>query len=67
MDKETLEASWGLVCGVAEEVRDFLFKDLSKWREEEVMLDSIDSAINELEGWKEAITTLNEKENEDGE
>ncbi len=55
MNKDTLQSSWDLVYGVAKEVKEYLFEDLSKWRDERDMLESIDSAIQELESWKKAV------------
>jgi len=55
MDKQTLEASWGLVYGVAEMVRDYLFNGHNAHRGKIDMIEAIDDAINELESWKKAV------------
>lgn len=57
MDKQTLEASWGLVYGVAEMTRDFLF-DNKNAHDKQTTLEAIDDAINELESWKKAVLEL---------
>ncbi len=61
MDKETFDASWNLIWGVQDMVRDYLFDDNPAQRHEVVFLDAIDSAIQELESWKKSIINPGEK------
>ncbi|KKM97763.1 hypothetical protein LCGC14_1164730 [marine sediment metagenome] len=62
MDKDTFDASWNLIWGVQDMVRDYLFDDNPAQRHEVVFLEAIDSAIQELESWKEHIINGEKKE-----
>lgn len=65
MDKETFELSKNLVIGVATETGEFIFEDLSEWRDWDEMYQGVEDAITEMRSWqKELLRIKNEVRNE---
>ena len=58
MDKETFERSAELVSGVTQEVWEYLDNLYPGDYDEKDLMDSCDSAIQEIESWKKAITSF---------
>jgi len=56
MDEETFNSSGELVDGVIMNVFEYLFKNYDTFDKEDI-LDSCDSAIQEIESWKKVITS----------
>ncbi len=60
MDNETFDASWNLIWGVQDMVRDYLFDDNPAQRDKIDMVEAIDSAIQELNSWRKTIREVNQ-------
>ncbi len=64
MKKDTFQASWNLVYGVAKDVRDWLFKKEEYRNDKSDLIGEVNDAIRELETWKEVIKDFKEKSEE---